>query len=94
MPTQRQNTYRLTIVSGGQTGADRAALDWAIAHGVRHRGWCPKGRRAEDGEIDIRYQLQETPDEEYVQRQAHTIAADLDVALFHDIQETDLDTLG
>src|SRR5262245_26933171 len=37
------------IVSGGQTGADRAALDWALAHGIPHGGWCPKGRRAEDG---------------------------------------------
>lgn len=32
------------IISGGQTGADRAALDWAIVHGIPHGGWCPKGR--------------------------------------------------
>jgi len=32
------------IVSGGQTGADRAALDFAIEHGIAHGGWCPKGR--------------------------------------------------
>jgi hypothetical protein len=56
------------IVSGGQTGADRAALDWAIKHGIPHGGWCPKGRWAEDGPIDGRYQLQETPTENYVQR--------------------------
>jgi hypothetical protein len=56
------------IVSGGQTGADRAALDWAIEHGIPHGGWCPKGRWAEDGPIDGRYQLQETPTESYVQR--------------------------
>ena len=49
------------ILSGGQTGADRAALDWAIEHGIPHGGWCPKGRWAEDGPIDGRYQLQETP---------------------------------
>jgi Circularly permutated YpsA SLOG family len=48
------------IVSGGQTGADRAALDWAIAHGVRHGGWCPRGRKAEDGPIPRRYRLKET----------------------------------
>ena len=48
------------IVAGGQTGADRAALDWAIAQGVRHGGWCPKGRRAEDGIIPRRYRLKET----------------------------------
>ena len=48
------------IVAGGQTGVDRAALDWAIAQGVRHGGWCPKGRRAEDGIIPRRYRLKET----------------------------------
>lgn len=55
----------IKIVSGGQTGADRAALDWAIAHDVEHGGWCPQGRRAEDGVIDPRYQLDETPTEAY-----------------------------
>jgi hypothetical protein len=49
------------IVSGGQTGADRAALDWAIEHDIPHGGWCPKGRWAEDGRIGDRYQLRETP---------------------------------
>ena len=56
------------IVSGGQAGADRAALDWAIAHGIPHGGWCPRGRRAEDGPIDLRYALQETPSRGYEQR--------------------------
>jgi hypothetical protein len=36
------------MVSGGQTGADRAALDWAIRHGVAYGGWCPRGGLAED----------------------------------------------
>lgn len=58
----------LTIISGGQTGADRAALDWAIDHGVPHGGWCPKGRRAEDGPLPARYRLQETPTANYLQR--------------------------
>ena len=49
------------IVSGGQTGADRAALDFAIEHGIAHGGWCPKGRMAEDGPIHPSYHLQETP---------------------------------
>lgn len=53
---------RWKIVSGGQTGADRAALDWAIAQGLPHGGWCPTGRRAEDGVIPSRYALQEVPD--------------------------------
>ena len=56
------------IVSGGQTGADRAALDWAIARGMPHGGWCPKGRKAEDGPLDARYQLKETPRADYLQR--------------------------
>ena len=56
------------IVSGGQTGADRAALDWAIERGIPHGGWCPRGRRAEDGRIDRRYALRETPSHDYQQR--------------------------
>lgn len=56
------------IISGGQTGADRAALDWAIERGMPHGGWCPSGRKAEDGVIDPRYNLTETPSEDYSQR--------------------------
>lgn len=56
------------IISGGQTGADRAALDCAIEKGIPHGGWCPKGRRAEDGPIDSRYALVETPTANYIQR--------------------------
>ena len=58
----------LKIISGGQTGADRAALDWAIANNIPHSGWCPQGRRAEDGVIADRYQLDETPSGDYEQR--------------------------
>jgi len=58
----------LKIVSGGQTGADRAALDFALEHGLRHGGWCPQGRLAEDGAIDRCYRLQETPSPGYAQR--------------------------
>lgn len=56
------------IVSGGQTGVDRAALDWALARGVGHGGWCPAGRLAEDGSIGPRYLLEETPSDGYSQR--------------------------
>jgi len=56
------------IISGGQTGADRAALDFAIRHGIPHGGWCPHGRLAEDGAIDFRYRLRETPSAGYEQR--------------------------
>ena len=58
----------LTIISGGQTGADRAALDWAIAHDVPHGGWCPQRRRSEDGPLSAQYRLQETPTANYLQR--------------------------
>jgi len=56
------------IVSGGQTGVDRAALDWAINHRIEHGGWCPRGRRAEDGPIPARYQLLETESAGYADR--------------------------
>ncbi len=56
------------IVSGGQTGVDRGALDAAIALGIPHGGWCPKGRWAEDGPIHPRYQLVELPFSDYARR--------------------------
>jgi hypothetical protein len=56
------------IVSGGQTGVDRAALDTALALGFPCGGWCPRGRLAEDGPIDSRYPLRETPSADYPQR--------------------------
>lgn len=56
------------LVAGGQTGADRAALDWAIGNGVRHSGWCPRGRKTEDGVLPDCYDLLETPASGYLQR--------------------------
>ena len=56
------------IVSGGQTGADRGALDFAIQHGYSHGGWAPQGRKAEDGLIPPKYQLTELADGGYRQR--------------------------
>ena len=56
------------IISGGQTGADRAALDVALELGIPCGGWCPKGRLAEDGPIDPRYPLKETNSSEYRER--------------------------
>ncbi len=47
------------IISGGQVGADRAGLDFAIQHGIPHGGWCPKYRMAQDGVVPEKYQLQE-----------------------------------
>jgi len=56
------------IISGGQTGVDRAALDFAMARGIDHGGWCPAGARAADGVIDARYRLRETASGGYRQR--------------------------
>ncbi len=51
------------VVAGGQTGVDRAALDWAITRKIAHGGWCPLGRYAEDGRLEARYRLQEIASE-------------------------------
>lgn len=67
MPTTKPYLVEC-IVSGGQTGVDRAALDAAIELGIPHRGWCPKGRKAEDGIIPTRYQLRETTGSDYAER--------------------------
>ena len=56
------------IISGGQTGVDRAALDVGLELGIPIGGWCPKGRKAEDGPIDKKYPLVETHEEGYIVR--------------------------
>ena len=58
----------MTIISGGQTGVDRAALDFALRHNFDHGGWCPAGRIAEDGAVPPAYCLQETPTSYYEER--------------------------
>lgn len=68
MNIARQSLPLRKIVSGGQTGVDRAALDVALALSIECGGWCPTERRAEDGRIDARYPLQETPSDQYTQR--------------------------
>ena len=62
------NKLKLRIVSGGQTGVDRAALDFARQNGLACGGWCPRGRWAEDGIIPTEYDLIETPDTDPAQR--------------------------
>ena len=57
--------YVQKIISGGQTGVDRAALDLALEFGIPCGGWCPRGRRAEDGPINTRYPLTETSSTDY-----------------------------
>ena len=56
------------IVSGGQTGADRGALDAALARDFPCGGYCPSGRRAEDGPIPERYPLEELTSRQYQTR--------------------------
>jgi hypothetical protein len=56
------------IISGGQTGADRAALDAAINLGLPHGGWIPKGRLTEEGPLPEKYNLQEMPTPSYPKR--------------------------
>jgi hypothetical protein len=63
----------MKIISGGQSGVDRAALDAALAHGIDYGGWCPKGGWAEDfpdppGLLAKYPSLQETPLSEPAQR--------------------------
>lgn len=61
--------YKISvIISGGQTGADRGALDFAIKRNIKHGGWCPLGRKAEDGIIPYVYQLKETTTQMYPAR--------------------------
>jgi hypothetical protein len=58
----------LKIISGGQTGVDRAALDVALKHGVERGGWCPAGRLDEFGKIPDDYPLQELPGGGFTER--------------------------
>jgi hypothetical protein len=72
------------IVSGGQTGADRAALDVALELGIAHGGWVPQGRRAEDGVIPEKYVLTEMPSESYAERtEQNVIDSDGTLILSH-----------
>ena len=56
------------IISGGQTGVDRGALNAALKYKFPCGGWCPAGRRAEDGFIPAHYPLRETPTAHYLDR--------------------------
>lgn len=58
----------IKIISGGQTGVDRAALDFALQNKIPCGGWCPQGRKAEDGTISSKYALKETDSEDYESR--------------------------
>jgi len=71
------------VISGGQTGVDRAGLDAALELGIPHGGWCPSGRRAEDGSVPSIYLLQETPSWDYRDRTGKNIQeADVTLVLY------------
>ena len=61
------------IISGGQTGVDRAALDTAHELGLESGGWCPAGRHADDGPIDARYPLEETHNMDHTVRTGYNV---------------------
>ena len=64
----------IKIISGGQTGVDRAALDFALKYNIPCGGWCPKGRQAEDGRIPEKYPLNETTTSNYNERTEKNIS--------------------
>jgi hypothetical protein len=69
----QQLLSNLLVVSGGQTGVDRAALDWALHNKIPSGGWCPKGRIAEDGAIPAWYPLRETWSSDYEVRTEYNV---------------------
>jgi hypothetical protein len=70
------------VISGGQAGADRAGLDFALEAGLAHGGYVPKGRKAEDGRIDDRYQLIELPGASYPVRTRRNVRESDGTAIF------------
>ncbi len=58
----------LEIISGGQTGVERAALDFALCNNLNCSGWCKLGRKADDGKIPLRYPLHEAFSENEINR--------------------------
>jgi hypothetical protein len=74
----------LTLVTGGQTGIDRAMLDFCLDHGISCGGWCPAGRKAEDGVIPSRYPVKELSASSCNKRTAANVKeSDATIIIFH-----------
>ncbi len=74
----------MKVISGGQTGVDRGALDAAIELEIPHGGKCPHGRLAEDGRIPDFYQLEETQSRRYSLRtELNVIESDGTLILYY-----------
>lgn len=71
------------IISGGQTGIDRAALDLALELGISHGGYCPKGRRSEDGMISTIYDLIELESTKYEDRTLKNVESSEGTLILH-----------
>lgn len=86
---------RFKVITGGQTGADRAALDSAITRGIEYGGWCPRGRKAEDGTIPSKYQLTETESANYRARTVRNVVDSDATLIFNmgDLEGGSLETL-
>jgi hypothetical protein len=75
----------IKIISGGQTGADQAALDVAIKLGIPYGGWIPKGRKTEEGILDSKYKLKEMETTNYNKRtEQNVIDSDGTLIISHD----------
>ena len=73
----------IKIISGGQTGVDRAAIDVAIELGFEYGGFCPKGRLAEDGVILNKYNLTELSSSQYLMRTFENVQASDGTLIIH-----------
>jgi len=80
------NAQLTKVISGGQTGVDRAALEVALFLEIPHGGWCPKGRRAENGPIPKTFNLTETSSFNYaVRTEKNVVESDGTLILFRQI---------
>ena len=73
----------MKIVSGGQTGVDRAALDAAMIHHIECGGWCPQGRLDESGRIPEKYPVKELPNGGFAERTAANVHDSDGTVIFH-----------